>query len=999
MAVYPDRIVLKNSTDTDAEIRTAIAVGGTDEIYYGEIVLGLAAGNARLYTRDSGGNIVAFGGSDSESTGGLNDVDLTGLADSDILQWIESEGKFRPKTIVEAGALSALSDDSAPLLTASLNVSTFGFEANTANTVVDHNYYGRFRRLKLYNQYKNADVTLTYAGTQNITFQLPPDAGTSGYALVTDGNGVLSWSSGVAADLSLSTWDGLSDITLTDGGANIGAVWGVSDTLGRGRTLFRPLSSAFNGSSAGQGLQVNEDGFVGLYNETRGSRIYIDPSSSGGRVYLKSGQSVYLNSYGLRYEISAPARSSSNQFTTFGDLDDLETTINASIGDITIGDLSDVDLTTIPPIAGQTLVYSATAQGGSGGWISASLPGTGTVTSVDLSNTGGLSISGGPVVDNGTINIGLESLTNVAGSYSAPNLTVDEYGRVISITSGGNGTGVVTSVNGETGDVSLSVLDLSDVRATPATPATGSPDVDGVWTIQALGGETLGGNGRWKLQLDPFDASQSLLSFNLLDGTPLNWTTAVSTVIAGISAPETYYLQITFNEFTFEPIPVTSVSSDGTVATVSFLSSLFDVGLVNGGDAWNANAGVRNQNITLAIGDVNAFSFGGQSVIPGQILLWKAEGFFEPHNLVLSDATNVSSTTPSDGQALVWNNSSSTWVPGTVQTVTELSTDSSPQLGGDLDLGLFEIVTVSNRDITLSPDGTGNVVIKGNSTSGSITLNCTANTHGVTIESPPHSDAATYTLTLPSGPGTAGQVLTSQGGAQLTWENPGSGGGTDITTESIDALSDVDTTTTPPTDGQVLVWDNANSQWEPGTVSGGGATSIDGLSDVDTTTTAPTNDQVLVWNGANWVPGDQTGGGGGSGAGIYLTETQTASGGTADFVGLGYSGILQKVESTLDAWIVLYSSAAERTADASRAYNTDPTAGSGVLFEAYVTAGSTFVATPGTTYMNNDTTLTEAVYAAVRDQAGTAVNAAVTFSAYGLAAITSVNGGTFGSGV
>ena len=181
--------------------------------------------------------------------------------------------------------------------------------------------------------------------------------------------------------------------------------------------------------------------------------------------------------------------------------------------------------------------------------------------------------------------------------------------------------------------------------------------------------------------------------------------------------------------------------------------------------------------------------------------------------------------------------------------------------------------------------------------------------------------------------------------------------------------------------------------------TGGGASSINDLTDVDTATTPPTTDQALIWNGTMWVPGDvATGGGGGSGAGVYLTETQLASGGTADFTGLGYSGILQKVTSDLAAWIVLYSSAAERTADAGRAYNTDPTPGSGVLFEAYVTAGGTVVATPGTTYMNNDVTLTEAVYAAIRDQAGAAVNASVTFSAYGLAAITSVVGGTFGSG-
>ena len=39
--------------------------------------------------------------------------------------------------------------------------------------------------------------------------------------------------------------------------------------------------------------------------------------------------------------------------------------------------------------------------------------------------------------------------------------------------------------------------------------------------------------------------------------------------------------------------------------------------------------------------------------------------------------------------------------------------------------------------------------------------------------------------------------------------------------------------------------------------------SIDALSDVDTTSSAPTSDQVLAWNGSNWVPADPAEGGGG----------------------------------------------------------------------------------------------------------------------------------------
>ena len=39
----------------------------------------------------------------------------------------------------------------------------------------------------------------------------------------------------------------------------------------------------------------------------------------------------------------------------------------------------------------------------------------------------------------------------------------------------------------------------------------------------------------------------------------------------------------------------------------------------------------------------------------------------------------------------------------------------------------------------------------------------------------------------------------------------------DLSATSVDALSDVDTTTAAPTDGQVLTWDNAGSTWEPAT--------------------------------------------------------------------------------------------------------------------------------------------------------------------------------------
>ena len=84
---------------------------------------------------------------------------------------------------------------------------------------------------------------------------------------------------------------------------------------------------------------------------------------------------------------------------------------------------------------------------------------------------------------------------------------------------------------------------------------------------------------------------------------------------------------------------------------------------------------------------------------------------------------------------------------------------------------------------SLISQAANSVIINGSGTDGRIQLNCSATTHGVGIQSPPHSAGATYDWILPQSAGTAGQVLTSGGGAtdQLTWSTNGNVGGTGTT--------------------------------------------------------------------------------------------------------------------------------------------------------------------------------------------------------------------------
>jgi hypothetical protein len=103
--------------------------------------------------------------------------------------------------------------------------------------------------------------------------------------------------------------------------------------------------------------------------------------------------------------------------------------------------------------------------------------------------------------------------------------------------------------------------------------------------------------------------------------------------------------------------------------------------------------------------------------------------------------------------------------------------DTTPQLGGNLDVQSFEINTATtNGNITLDPNGTGFVELKGNQDAsgtnpGTIRFNCEQNTHGVTVKGPAHSAAATYTLTLPTADGTANQPMVTDGSGQLSFSD------------------------------------------------------------------------------------------------------------------------------------------------------------------------------------------------------------------------------------
>jgi hypothetical protein len=111
--------------------------------------------------------------------------------------------------------------------------------------------------------------------------------------------------------------------------------------------------------------------------------------------------------------------------------------------------------------------------------------------------------------------------------------------------------------------------------------------------------------------------------------------------------------------------------------------------------------------------------------------------------------------------------------PTATGTLTAPTLSVTTGLGANLDTNGYDLVTSSNADLDLAPNGTGKVVVRGNTNSGKIVLNCEANSHGVTVSSPPHSANATYEVQLPDSLGltNASAIVTTDSNGVVSFDN------------------------------------------------------------------------------------------------------------------------------------------------------------------------------------------------------------------------------------
>ena len=292
--------------------------------------------------------------------------------------------------------------------------------------------------------------------------------------------------------------------------------------------------------------------------------------------------------------------------------------------------------------------------------------------------------------------------------------------------------GYTTQAVSDSGDTTLSVSDGS-------TGATLSHRI-----IEFTGTISAGRNVTIPLDVQNFyflknatSGSQNVV-FKYVTGTGTSATVASGkTVIAYAKADDGTNPNISTISLASDLVDDTSPQLGGNLDTNSFMIDFDDA------------HGLRDEN-----GNEQLF-FSTTSSAVNYLNVTNAATGNDPKISALGDDSNVDLAISPKGTGEVVIGTGAATATLTSSGAYDLTLDTN----GGTNSGTITITDGANGAITATPNGTGEVVVGGNTNPGTLVLNCESNSHGIKLQSPAHSASQSYTLKFPTGNVTAGTFL------------------------------------------------------------------------------------------------------------------------------------------------------------------------------------------------------------------------------------------------
>ena len=200
---------------------------------------------------------------------------------------------------------------------------------------------------------------------------------------------------------------------------------------------------------------------------------------------------------------------------------------------------------------------------------------------------------------------------------------------------------------------------------------------------------------------------------------------------AGASAGDVLYVEVFTKISTTQEASLDTLVSNATTQAnnASTSASTASTQATNSATSATASANSATASATSATDSANSATASAGSATAAASSATAAAASFDDLDDRYLGAKSAAPSVDNDGDALgtgslYWNTTTnqlfvwdgSVWQQGSFTAgslLANLLEDTTPQLGGDLDVVTHSIVSTSNRDIAITPNGTGNVVLDG----------------------------------------------------------------------------------------------------------------------------------------------------------------------------------------------------------------------------------------------------------------------------------------------